>query len=98
RIALVGESGGGKSTIVNLLLGLYEPGRGTIEIAGHDGREIPLEQLRSGIGVVFQDASLFSGTIRENIAYGRPGATEEEVRAAAVRANADGFIRRFPGG
>lgn len=98
RIALVGESGGGKSTIVNLLLGLYEPDRGTIEIAGHDARAIPLEQLRSGIGVVFQDASLFSGTIRENIAYGRPGASEEEVRAAAVRANADGFIRRFPGG
>ncbi|EWS79617.1 ABC transporter ATP-binding protein [Brachybacterium phenoliresistens] len=98
RIALVGESGGGKSTIVNLLLGLYEPGRGSIDVAGHDGRTIPLEQLRSGIGVVFQDASLFSGTIRENIAYGRPDASEEEVRAAAVRANADGFIRRFPGG
>ncbi|MFC0675340.1 ABC transporter ATP-binding protein [Brachybacterium hainanense] len=98
RIALVGESGGGKSTIVNLLLGLYEPGSGRIRVGGHDAREIPIEQLRGGIGVVFQDASLFSGTIRENIAYGRPGASEEEVREAAVRANADAFIGRFPGG
>ncbi|MDN5899997.1 MAG: ABC transporter ATP-binding protein/permease [Brachybacterium sp.] len=98
KIALVGESGGGKSTIVNLLLGLYEPRRGAVEVAGHPSAEVPLDQLRARIGVVFQDASLFSGTIRENIAYGRPEASEEEVVAAARRANADAFILRFPDG
>lgn len=98
KVALVGESGGGKSTIVNLLLGLYEPREGRVEVAGHDVGELPLDVLRSRIGVVFQDASLFSGTIRENIAYGRPGATDEEIRDAARRANADAFIERFAGG
>ena len=68
KIALVGESGGGKSTIVNLLLGLYEPRQGSIEVVGRSSAELPLDQLRSRIGVVFQDASLFSGTLRENIA------------------------------
>ena len=98
KIALVGESGGGKSTIVNLLLGLYEPRTGSIEVVGHPSAELPLDQLRARIGVVFQDASLFSGTIRENIAYGRPEASEEEVVEAARRANADTFIRRFERG
>ena len=98
KIALVGESGGGKSTIVNLLLGLYEPRAGEIEVVGRTSTELPLDELRSRIGVVFQDASLFSGTLRENIAYGRPGASDEEVADAARRANADGFVRRFPGG
>jgi len=98
KIALVGESGGGKSTIVNLLLGLYEPRAGEIEVVGRTSTEMPLDELRSRIGVVFQDASLFSGTLRENIAYGRPGASDEEVADAARRANADGFVRRFPGG
>lgn len=98
KVALVGESGGGKSTIVNLLLGLYEPREGRIEVGGADTERLPLDALRSRIGVVFQDASLFSGTIAENIAYGRPGASEEEVADAARRANADTFIRRFPGG
>ena len=98
KIALVGESGGGKSTIVNLLLGLYEPRQGSIEVVGRSSAELPLDQLRSRIGVVFQDASLFSGTLRENIAYGRPEASDEEVVDAARRANADAFIRRFPDG
>ncbi|MFC7375722.1 MULTISPECIES: ABC transporter ATP-binding protein [unclassified Brachybacterium] len=98
KIALVSESGGGKSTIVNLLLGLYEPRTGSIEVIGHPSADLPLDQLRAHIGVVFQDASLFSGTIQENIAYGRPEASEEEVREAARRANADAFIRRFPEG
>ena len=97
-VALVGESGGGKSTIVNLLLGLYEPREGRVEVGGLDTDHLPLDALRSRIGVVFQDASLFSGTIAENIAYGRPGASQEEVADAARRANADAFIRRFPGG
>ncbi|MDN6400915.1 MAG: ATP-binding cassette domain-containing protein, partial [Brachybacterium sp.] len=98
KIALVGESGGGKSTIVNLLLGLYEPRRGSIEVVGRPSADLPLDQLRSRIGVVFQDASLFSGSIRENIAYGRPEASEGEVVDAARRANADTFIRHFPAG
>ena len=98
KIALVGESGGGKSTIVDLLLGLYEPRAGAVEVVGRTSTELPLDELRSRIGVVFQDASLFSGTLRENIAYGRPGASDEEVADAARRANADGFVRRFPGG
>ncbi|MCS6712015.1 ABC transporter ATP-binding protein [Brachybacterium sp. EF45031] len=98
RVALVGESGGGKSTIVNLLLGLYVPREGCVRVGGRDLADIPVETLRRSIGVVFQDASLFSGTIRENIAYGRPGATDEEVRAAARRANADRFIERFTDG
>ncbi|MGP9843108.1 ABC transporter ATP-binding protein [Brachybacterium sp. 107] len=98
KIALVGESGGGKSTIVNLLLGLYEPRNGSVDVVGHPSSDLPLDQLRSRIGVVFQDASLFSGTIRENIAYGRPEASDEEVFEAARRANADAFILRFPEG
>nr|WP_245354349.1 ABC transporter ATP-binding protein [Brachybacterium sacelli] len=98
KIALVGESGGGKSTIVNLLLGLYEPRQGSVEVVGRPSADLPLEQLRSRIGVVFQDASLFSGTIRENIAYGRPGASDEEVVEAARRANAEAFVLRFPDG
>ncbi len=98
KVALVGESGGGKSTIVNLLLGLYEPRAGEVEVVGRTSAELPLDELRSRIGVVFQDASLFSGTLRENIAYGRPGASDEEVADAARRANADGFVCRFPGG
>nr|WP_283774695.1 ABC transporter ATP-binding protein [Brachybacterium equifaecis] len=98
KVALVGESGGGKSTIVNLLLGLYSPREGSIEIAGHDVETVDLETLRRNVGVVFQDASLFSGTIRENIAYGRPDATEEEIIDAARRANADRFIERFTDG
>jgi len=98
KVALVGESGGGKSTVVNLLLGLFPTGEGTISVAGHEIADLPLEQLRRSIGVVFQDASLFSGTIEENIAYGRPGATPEQIRAAARRANASAFIERFPAG
>ncbi|WP_246955106.1 ABC transporter ATP-binding protein [Brachybacterium sp. Marseille-Q7125] len=98
KIALVGESGGGKSTIVNLLLGLYEPREGSVEVVGRTSSDVPLDELRARIGVVFQDASLFSGTIRENIAYARPDATDEEVREAARRANAEAFIQRFPDG
>lgn len=98
RVALVGESGGGKSTLVNLLLGFYAPTGGTLRVCGADAAETPMERLRASSAVVFQDASLFSGTIRENIAYGRPGATDEEIEDAARRANADGFIRRFADG
>lgn len=98
KVALVGESGGGKSTLVNLLLGLYRPTGGHLRICGHDTSDLTSAQLRSMVGVVFQEPSLFSGTIRENIAYARPDATDEEVREVARRANADEFIRGFADG
>lgn len=98
RIALVGESGGGKSTLVNLILGLYQPDEGSLEICGRDVRDLSAAQLRASVGVVFQEASLFSGTIRENITYGRPGATDAEVIGVAKRANAHAFISAFPDG
>ncbi|MCC2308319.1 ABC transporter ATP-binding protein [Cellulomonas chengniuliangii] len=96
HIAFVGESGGGKTTLVSLLMRLYEPSSGAIRIDGADITALPLEELRSGIGVVFQDPSLFSGTIRENIAYGSPEATDEDVAAAARSANAHEFVSRLP--
>ncbi|MGO1384532.1 MAG: ABC transporter ATP-binding protein [Arachnia sp.] len=98
RVAFVGESGGGKTTLVNLLMKLYAPTRGTINVHGQSVTEVPTEALRHEIGVVFQDASLFSGTIRENLAYGRPHATDEELTAAARRANALPFIQKLPAG
>ncbi|MGO3362992.1 MAG: ABC transporter ATP-binding protein [Corynebacterium sp.] len=98
KVALVGESGGGKSTLVNLLLGLYRPTGGHLRICGHDIRDLSAAQLRGMVGVVFQDAALFSGTIRENIAYGRPDASDARIVEVAQRANADGFIRAFPHG
>ncbi|MGJ9609492.1 ABC transporter ATP-binding protein [Actinotignum sp. GS-2025c] len=98
RVAFVSESGGGKTTLTSLLLGLYEPRAGHIELFGSDIAGLSLQQVRAAIGVVFQDPALFSGTIRENIAYGRPDATEEEILDAASRAHADRFIRRFTQG
>ncbi|MGA4668671.1 ABC transporter ATP-binding protein [Propionibacteriaceae bacterium Y1923] len=98
RIALVGESGGGKSTIVNLLMGLFPPRQGTIHLFGEPHIEHGLDVLRREVGVVFQDASLFSGTIEDNIRYGAPWASDEQVRAVAKRANAAEFIERFPDG
>lgn len=98
RVAFVSESGGGKTTLTSLLLGLYEPRAGHIELFGSDIADLSLQQVRAAIGVVFQDPALFSGTIRENIAYGRPDATEEEILDAATRAHADRFIRRFAHG
>jgi ATP-binding cassette subfamily B protein len=98
RIAFVGESGGGKTTLVNLLLGLYRPDAGEVQVLGVDVTRLPLHQLRGEIGVVFQDAALFSGTIRENIAYGRPAARASEIEDAARRANAHEFVARLPNG
>lgn len=98
RVAVVGESGGGKTTLVSLLLRFYSPDSGTIRVGGRDIADASLEELRSTIGVVFQDPALFSGTIRENIAYADPGASDEEIEAAARSANAHDFILRFPDG
>lgn len=98
RLAFVGESGGGKSTLASLLLGLYEPRSGRISVFGRPTSAFPVAQLRRKIGVVFQDASLFSGTVEENIVYGRSEASRQDVVDAAERANADSFIRRLPDG
>ena len=98
RIALVGESGGGKSTLINLMMGLFPPREGSIDVFGAPHLAHGLDALRRRVGVVFQDASLFSGTIEDNIRYGAPQATIAQVREAAVRANAAEFIERFPDG
>ncbi len=98
RIALVGESGEGKTTLTNLLLRLYEPEAGSIQIDGQDINSVTQKSLRENIGVVFQDPGLFSGTIRENIAYAKPGASDKQITAAAKAANADEFIAKLEKG
>jgi ATP-binding cassette subfamily B protein len=98
RVALVGPSGAGKSTIVSLLLRFYEPEAGRILIDGRDARDYGLHELRGRMAMVPQDVFLFGGTILDNIAYGRPGATEAEVIEAARKANAHDFISAFPEG
>jgi ATP-binding cassette, subfamily B, bacterial len=97
-VAVVGESGVGKSTIMSLLLRLYDPDSGSVRIGGHDAREFTVASLRSQVAVVLQDTLLFSGTVYENIAFGSPDATAEEVESAARLANAHGFISRMPNG
>ncbi len=98
RVALVGASGSGKSTLVSLLLRFYHPQSGEITVDGRPIDDYPLRGFRSRIGLVPQEVMLFGGTIGENIAYGRPGATDEELREAAVQANAWEFIDSFPEG
>lgn len=98
RIAFVGESGGGKSTLMSLLEGLYTPRSGSVRVDGMDIAGSDLARVRSLIGMVFQDASLFSGTIAENIAYARPQATRQQIIEAAVKANAHSFITAFADG
>lgn len=98
RVALVGESGGGKTTIANILMRLYEPDGGRVLIDGHDITKVKQGSLRQNIATVFQDPSLFSGTIRENIAYGKPNASLDEIKKAAADANADKFIEMFDEG
>ncbi|MBS3933727.1 MAG: ATP-binding cassette domain-containing protein [Truepera sp.] len=97
-IALVGPSGAGKSTLVSLIPRFYDPSRGRILLDGAELRDWPLRELRAQIGIVPQETQLFSGTIRENIRYGRPEATDLEVEAAAQAANAHDFIISFPQG
>jgi ATP-binding cassette subfamily B protein len=97
-VALLGATGSGKTTIINLLPRFYDPTEGRITIDGHDLRDVTLDSLRSQIGIVLQETTLFAGTIRENIAFGRPGASLEDVIAAAKAAAAHDFIMSFPDG
>lgn len=92
HVALVSESGGGKTTITNILMRLYDPNSGEVKVDGQDISVITQKSLRDQIATVFQEPGLFSGTIKENIAYGRPGATDKEIKAAAKAANASKFI------
>ena len=98
RVALVGPSGGGKTTLCNLIPRFYDPTEGQIRIDGRELRMITLESLRSQVGIVQQEVYLFSGTVYENIAYGKPGASREEVMAAAKLAGADEFIEELKNG
>ncbi len=97
-VAIVGPTGAGKTTMINLLMRFYELNGGTIRIDGIDTREMSREDLRTTFGMVLQDTWLFNGTIRDNLAYGKSGATEEEIIAAAKTAHADYFIRTLPDG
>jgi ATP-binding cassette subfamily B protein len=97
-IAIVGATGSGKSTLVSLLPRLYDPERGSVEIDGADLREVDVESLRAEVGLVSEDPFLFSATIRENVAYARPDATDEEVEEAARRAGIHDFVAGLPDG
>ena len=97
-LALVGPSGAGKSTVAKLLLRFYDPDAGEIRLDGHDLRDLDLHSLRENVAVLLQETLIFGGTVRENIAYGRPEATEEEIVHAAKDADAHGFIKALPEG
>ena len=97
-IALLGATGSGKSTLVNLLPRFYDVTSGSVKLDGYDVRDVTLESLRYQIGVVFQEPRLFSGTVAENIAYGKTGASSEEISASARAASAEEFIQRLPDG
>jgi ATP-binding cassette, subfamily B, bacterial len=97
-VAVVGGTGAGKSTLLSLVPRFYDPNAGSVTLDGRDLRAVTKKSLRAQIAIVLQDTVLFSTTVRENIAYGRPDATEEEIREAARRAQADEFISRMPAG
>jgi subfamily B ATP-binding cassette protein MsbA len=98
KVAIVGATGAGKSTLISLVPRLYDPSGGAVSIDGEDIRQYSVQSLRSQISLVLQDSLLFSGTIRENIAFGRPDASDEDILAAAVVANAADFIDALPDG
>ena len=98
RIAIVGPTGCGKTTLINLLMRFYDVNGGAITVSGTDIRDVTRASLRGSYGMVLQDTWLRAGTVRENIAYGKPDATDEEIIAAAKAAHADSFIRRLPEG
>ena len=98
RIAIVGPTGCGKTTLINLLMRFYDVNSGSIKVSGTDIRDVTRASLRGSYGMVLQETWLRAGTVRENIAYGKPDATEEEIVAAAKAAHADSFIRRLPKG
>ncbi|MCI5868363.1 MAG: ABC transporter ATP-binding protein/permease [Dorea sp.] len=98
RVAIVGPTGCGKSTLINLLMRFYEVDEGSVKVDGTDNREIKRKSLRANFGMVLQETWLKSATVRENIAYGRPDATDEEIFHAAREAHCDSFIRRMPDG
>ncbi len=97
-VALLGATGSGKTSIINLLPRFYDPVEGAVLIDGHDLRSVTIDSLRSQIGIVLQETNLFSGTIRDNIAFGRPDATDAEIEEAARAAAAHDFITAFPEG
>jgi ABC-type multidrug transport system fused ATPase/permease subunit len=97
-VALVGATGAGKSTLAKLVARFYDPDHGRVLVDGHDLRDVTEHSLRSQLGIVPQEGFLFSGTIRDNIAFGRPDATDEEVRAAAAAVGAHEFVERLPDG
>jgi ABC-type multidrug transport system fused ATPase/permease subunit len=98
KVALVGPSGAGKSTLLSLIARLYDPDSGAILIDGRDLREYRLRSVRDQISLVLQDSLLFSGTVQENVAFGRPGASLKDVIQACALADADDFIRELPDG
>lgn len=98
RVAIVGPTGCGKSTVINLLMRFYDVDAGSISVDGHDIREVTRKSLRRNYGMVLQETWLKTGTIRDNIAYGRPDATDEEIIAAAKQSHAHSFIKRLPDG
>ena len=97
-VAIVGRTGCGKTTLINLLMRFYDPDSGNILFDGTDSAELKRSSVRSAFGMVLQDSWVFKGTVRDNIAYGKPDATLDEVKAAARAANIDGFIERMPNG
>jgi ABC-type multidrug transport system fused ATPase/permease subunit len=97
-VAIVGASGAGKSTIAKLLLRFCDPDRGAVRLDGHDLRDLTLASVRENVGVLLQDSLVFDGTVRENVAYGRPGAGAEEIVSAARAAGADDFVQAFADG
>lgn len=98
RVAIVGPTGCGKTTLINLLMRFYDVDQGTILLDGHDIRQLKLNSLRSSFGMVLQETWLFAGTIKENILFGKPDASEEEIIRAAKESHAHSFIRRLPQG